>query len=537
MNRDRETESVLGGTPRRGGWRWLEFVGFPVVALAVAVYLHFSMGRVHDLDGLWHLRHAWVYRTYGLLYADFPWLTASVVSQYRSDDWYGFHLLLIPFTLFQDPWLRIRIGGAFLTFCALLLAWWGLRLMRVRGAWLWPWLMLLASPATAGRYSVIRPHVLSNVLALLLVPVFLRGKLWQIALLGFLFTWIHFNVWWMLPLLAAMTVIVLYMTERRPGWGRFLILLAGMTAGWLLRPNPLGAAKLVYVQTFALLQARMAGVPLVGAREMVPMDLSFLQFNFIPLTSVWLAGLGLWLFLYWRRRWTVAEPQRALLWSCLVLSLLFFEMAVALGRRASDQWVLFAVGFLALLTTVAWGRPATHRWLHARAWVLPLVVVLASGLVVGNSVRAVRWSQASTNHVMPDSERLRPACAALEALGRAGTIVFCSHWEFFPELFFWNPTQYYITGIDSVFQYAYSQDLFWKTLHLQDGPGDVTCGQPKCTPENSEDTYTVLRRDFRASYVLVDKGLDRNLWQYLQRDPRFRLRYEDAAFAVYELGG
>ena len=47
-------------------WRRVELIAFPVLALALAAQLYFSVAPVRDPDGLWHLRHAAVCRD-GLL--------------------------------------------------------------------------------------------------------------------------------------------------------------------------------------------------------------------------------------------------------------------------------------------------------------------------------------------------------------------------------------------------------------------------------------------------------------------------------------
>ena len=91
--------------------RWLELIGFPLVALGAAAGLYFPVAKLRDFDGLWHLGHAWIYATRGLGYTAFPWVTCSVVRDYAADDWYGFHLFLVPFSGIADPMLRVRPLG------------------------------------------------------------------------------------------------------------------------------------------------------------------------------------------------------------------------------------------------------------------------------------------------------------------------------------------------------------------------------------------------------------------------------------------
>lgn len=515
--------------------RRLELIGFPLLALALAAALYFPVDRLRDLDGLWHLAHAGVYATRGLGYAEFPWATASVVREYAADDWYGFHLLLIPFTSVADPLLRVRIAGTFLAFAAFLILWGATRLLRIWAAPLWPLLMVLGSTATANRYGMVRPHVLSNALALLLLPVLAYGRPWHAALLAALFSFLHFNVFWLLPLVTGTYGLISYLLTRQFPWQRFAAVVLGETLGWLLRPHPWGAASLVYVQTVTWAQTHLRGVALETPRELQPMPLSFLVSNFTPVLLVWLTALAVWLWLAWRRPAGLAEPRRTLLWTSLTLSLLFFEMTVNLAARACDHWVAFGFAFVGLLLTARMPSPG---WLGCFGRRRSAGSVLASVLVLLGAANAA-WSLHSSNlavaQYMPNPYRLRPACEYLRTHAPPGAVVFSPQWGLFPELFFWNPANYYIGGMDPIFQYVYSPDLFYKVAHLNEGDGSRTCGLPECAPAQSEDTYTVLQRDFHARYLLTSRRWDAPLAGFALRDPRFTLRFADAEFLVFEL--
>ena len=521
--------------------------------LATRLYLRAPV--VYDFDAFTHLGWARIYLVQGLWSHGFPWLPYSVVGQCGADNWYVFHVLLVPFTLAPHPLLQIAAAGTCLTFACLLLLWWALRLLRVRAAWLWPFLMVLAGPGTAGRYTMVRPHVISNALELLIIPFLCWGQLWQIALIGFVAAGVHLNVSWLLPLIASVWLVVNRLTTRRWEWRRLLAVIGGVVAGGVLQPNPLGSARLMWVQTYSVLRAHAQGVFMTTPLDLKPLDLATLRAGFLPVLAVWLVTIGLWLTVGIRRNGPDGDPAdlrsaspfgpslggggrwRTPLWTCLALSVLFLVLSVVAGRRATDQWLIFGLAGAALIVTVLAERPGAREWLRRRGLVRLAIGLAAALLVAGNGYQAESRSEAAGAAVMPFPLRLQAACDYLRGHAPPGVMVFSPHWEYFPELFFWDPNHTYYAGFDPVFTYAFSPDLYWKSLHMRAGDCARTCGQPQCAPGPGEDTYTVLRRDFHAGFLLLSKRDDPNFCNYAAGDRRFSLRYTDREFMVFALNG
>jgi hypothetical protein len=88
---------------------------FALGALIVSALLHFSSDKFADPDGFYHFRHAALYGEGNLFSPAFPWIPFSVIGKYSADIWYGFHVLLIPFTWIGDPELAMRLAGVILT--------------------------------------------------------------------------------------------------------------------------------------------------------------------------------------------------------------------------------------------------------------------------------------------------------------------------------------------------------------------------------------------------------------------------------------
>ena len=106
----REQNAVLESAhaPDRHGS--LHVLGFSLAAVITALILRLSNPTVPDPDTFYHFRHAALYAQKGLSMSAFPWLAYSIVSRFASDIGYGFHVVLIPFTLLSDPVLGLKSG-------------------------------------------------------------------------------------------------------------------------------------------------------------------------------------------------------------------------------------------------------------------------------------------------------------------------------------------------------------------------------------------------------------------------------------------
>src|SRR5262245_55149153 len=149
----------------------LELAALALAALA----LHAPDFTVTDVDGYYHLRHAWVYGTLGPWLHEFPWVECSAIHDQGADLWYGFHVLLIPLTWLSDLVLALRAGAVAVTLASLLAVHAAVR--RLDAAWpiVWTLLFALGSADLSFRLTMLRPHPLSLGLCLWLFALLARA--------------------------------------------------------------------------------------------------------------------------------------------------------------------------------------------------------------------------------------------------------------------------------------------------------------------------------------------------------------------------
>ena len=111
-------------------------------------------------------------------------------------------------------------------------------------------------------------------------------------------------------------------------------------------------------------------------------------------------------------------------------------------------------------------------------------------------------------------------------------IVFNIQWDNFPMLFFWNQSNYYVNGMDPIFEYAYNPELYWEhyfidddKIYVEDNKG-YTCGEIRCTAEKVKEIYDALKQDFKASYLFIEVRRNPKVYDYLVNSPNYQKVFE-----------
>lgn len=395
------------------------FAVFACLALATAAFFHLRSPNVPDPDSFYHYRHADLYRTNGLVMTAFPWIAWSIIRVHAADIWYGFHLLLVPFTAISNELMGIKLAGIALTTLLLVSARSALARMRVGGASFWPFLLLVAGPNVLLHFTMMRPHVLTTALCALLFAFLVTQSAWGSFLTSLALAFFHLSLIWMIPVVAVVVFLARLIVGRagshplsvttvapsrgldsenplrsvgsRPlggrvsiaqaqerarfDWRPLLAAVAGMLLGAILRPNPFGALEIAYVQIIEHTLIRKAGVLLLVGKELFPITGDVVALNFIPFLVLWIgAGVAV-LVLAARGRISPfaregdnavdrddRDQLKIVLFSSAALSLLFFGMMLFIARRSFAPWALFSVIFMAAAMTLCGRRGKESYW-------------------------------------------------------------------------------------------------------------------------------------------------------------------------------
>jgi hypothetical protein len=501
-----------------------------VAGLVVAAAgLHAVSPTTSDPDGFYHIRHAWVYRTQGLFDSGFPWARFSAIRDQASDLWYGFHLLLVPFSVSRNLLDGLLAGGVSVTAAALVVVWASYRRLGLAFPLAW----VLAFAATGDvlfRLTMLRPQPLSLALALLALGLLaaedVRRRAVLLGLVAFAAAFLHLALAWLVPLVAG-AFLVATILERRPArWTDVAGACLGAIAGAALRPNPIGALRLAWIQIGLFMDVKRRALPLPFGAELQPL---VWRVDGGVLLLIPLVGLLALLAVFAVRRWK-GEPAplpSTAAWTSLGLFLLFALLSVRVASRSVELAAAFGAAFAGLAWTELWRNGSARA---RRIAVAGLAVFLLALVPLGFSRYLAR-----VNGARP-LLAYRGAGLWLDSYARPGQVVFHAWWDQFAHLFFWSPRTFYLGGMDPLFQYAHDETLFWKAHGLAgDEHPERMCGQPACGPGMGEETPLVLRRDFGATFVLVQRSLNPRLDGYLAASPAFLRVFDDGTDVLYAL--
>jgi hypothetical protein len=326
--------------------------------------------------------------------------------------------------------------------------------------------------------------------------------------------------------------------DRRPGWTTSTWCVAGLALGWILRPAPFAVARLLFVQIVDLYLCKLHGVKLDWGTELAPAAPHWFFRFYGGMLALYGLGTAYGAFVLLRRRMPSASPDRLYLAAAWLLSAIFLGLAFASARRSCDQWMLFAVLYLAETYTCATRRPvATVAQPQSNSARDARLRIVWPGVATVIAAMLICPSCATGEYLISAgliAGGFEGPCSWLRSNTPANSIVFSPYWTFFAEMFFWDDHNRYIGAMDPIFEYAYNRRLYYEWDWLTTAnPSAYTYSGPVRDQSHRIDTHTALRRDFHAAYVVAIPQLQPFLFRYLQSDHRYKLLYFDGGSGVF----
>ncbi len=493
------------------------------VLILISIYFHLNTEKIADPDSFYHVTHAKIYRENGIARTNFPWVQYSAINQYKADIWYGFHVFLIPFTYFDDPIIGIKFAGIFLTSLVLIIFFFILKGLRVRYSLFWTILLFFSVPDVHWRLLMVRPHILTFIFSILLLYFLARNNRWGILFSALAISFFHLALSWIVVLIVGVVLLSQAVTKSEVKFILAVYAIVGVTIGWLARPNPIGAIKLAYTQVVQLMVEKLNGVPFQFGSELKPgSNWTVLAGEIAPILLIILLGIFFWRSFIKKNyrpatfRHSAEYENVIILTASLILAAIFGLITIFVARRSIDLFVGFGLIFAALSWSL-FGSKIKHSNILLTVF---LVVLTANTLYFASAYK----KQAVSPNAFKESSLW------LKENSNSGDIVFNVHWDNFPSLFFWNQKNYYINGMDPIFEYAFNKQLYWEHYYLDiDGMAiknniGYTCTsiRSECSDDNMVEVYNALKNDFKAKYIFVEPSRNPKLSQYLEFDKRFK---------------
>lgn len=407
------------------------------------------------------------------------------------DVWFGYHVLLAPFTLILPLVLAAKVVGTLVwTSTVFALS----RLLDSLGvAWRHAWVVLAVagSGVVFYRATLMRPFLLSLLLVILAIRYTLEEKPWKLAIVSAIHA-CSYSIFF----LPAMPV-GLYLLAQRSSRSLLLCLACGigMAAGLLVNPFFPENVWFAWAAAYTRLGPDVARLLKVGG-EVLPLSVWWLVAS-IPTLTVWSAGI---LVLGWR--WRAKRPCSGE-WVLLALSL--FCLAVSLrAARMFDYFTPVAVIFAAIVL-----GPYVSRNRERSSFAFGALFLLAAASFIP-SLQAVRSA--------PSVDRYRGVAQYLAK--QPASVVWNTQWQQYPFLYFWNPHSRYLTGMDPTLFYNLDQKRYWEWRKFAD---DDAANAP----------VRKMLQEFGVTHLVVDQRVTPHLSDVLERAGSRKV-FEEQNLLVFE---
>ncbi len=516
-----------------------------LIIVVISFILVFPFSTVVESDNTLHITFADIYRQNGINFSDFKWQTNSIFSVYKSDMWYGFHLLLIPFIVGSNYMFSVQLATFFLSSTFLILFFLFLEKLKVKQSLLWTLLFLFSSSTEIYRIFNLRPHVIILSLCILLTYflVWERNRK-AIFFTSVLFTFVEVSMLW-IPLgflflsFVSNGLVDLYRkVEFRKVFETyfydFLIILSGLILGSFMRPNPVAGLKLFYYQIVYLYYVKLSGVALPWGIELYRLNHNFTP-SFLGVFAILLVTITFYLI---NNKPFISVSNERLMRFSLVGSGFFGLILVFISARGSDLFMLFTFIAAALIFSQCSDIvPASIRDNFWANFLLKTAILL----VFYSSIFTFTFFRYQYGQRI---DLYRNTAVFLENNTPKDSVVGYVFFDELPDLFIWNKHNYYFGHSDPIFQYTYNPKVYTEficSLVKLDKNEDHfneyfynDYDQESCLSREN-DLASILKNDMKVDYFYINSAKQFFWVRYFMRNKNVTLIYSDDYSIVFKL--
>ncbi len=236
--------------------------------------VQFLTPNIVGTDGYFHIKHARMTRDDGII-KDFPWWQQSVFADGYSDEYFLYHLLLIPFT-FLGLGIGAKVSAAFFAAVCGSVFYFVLMKNNIRDAHWWTLIFVFGSESFL--YRMMYPRAIPVAVSFLLLYYhFLKNRnLAGQAAVSFLMVWSYPAPYLLFTLLIPAVIF------RKSSLLSLPATLIGMVSGFVINPYFPANAKVFFTHGFHMMATTIRGTELaIGTEMKAPAVLLFLQDSFM----------------------------------------------------------------------------------------------------------------------------------------------------------------------------------------------------------------------------------------------------------------
>lgn len=483
-----------------------------------------------DPDTFYHLKIVKIMIARQQAIVDFPWLQFTTLKDAFVDHHFLYHVFLIPFILFFDTFIGMKVASVLLSASTITLFYLLLRSVHIRFALIFSMLLLFTS-SFAFRIALAKAPSTGYLFLVGAFFLIMHQKHRLLTLLGFFYVW-SYGGFLLLPVLAfaySLTHLLSHVYTKaklpslkelfsifKPLWAS----LAGIAAGLLIHPSFPQHLKFYWQQIFQIGLINYQGVIGVGG-EWYPAEIQDLLASPLILTSLLIFGLLCFIFTLKKQSYASA--------TALIMTVIFFVFTTK-SQRYIEYYIPWAFIFTALSLHYAGALDQVRTMLlNTKQKIISdtflqgaatMVLIYLAFIIPGVIINEARTTYDQLRGGIPIT-RYEKSGTWLREHCTKGDIIFHNDWDDFPILFYRVARARYIVGLDPTFMYNYDQDLYWKWVN-------ITLGK------TTDNLLEIIQGDFDARFVVVDHN-HKKMNNNIINDGRFKEAYRDDEVIIYRV--
>jgi hypothetical protein len=502
---------------------------FLLLVFAVSCYLQFANPEFPDPDPYFHMKVAELIRQ-GAGYHDFPWMQFTIHKTYYAESVFLPHLVAAGLQNFADPVTVQKLLCALAATAVAAALYFLLKRSAVPHALLWTAWGMFGSYIFLFRLNMGRIFGWSILLLLLIYYVCATRRYWLLFLLSALYV-LTYSAFPLIILMGMVFAATDWLVNRRLNWRVLLAILAGLALGIVLHPSFPNNLAAYYTYLVAIPFGN--GLAFTGAgTEWMPLGINVILLQPTGLLLPLLAFLFSLPVLFWAKNSGNKQKSEELFFAAGTAFIYFLTMLKSV--RFLEYWLPFATFFTALALKYFWDE----RWprLAAQTRTPPTRKLTLWGAAGFASIAVFNIFLVNGMLSAPSLSggTYRGAAEYLRTRAQPGQLVFNTHWEQFPYLFYYNARNYYVVGMDPTFMYIFDKQKYWLWQHLADD-AVATCAKPVCAATDSKTPLAAIKDDFGAAYVLVEEAWNPRLKKALDQSSGLEKVYQDAKTSLFRV--
>ena len=504
-----------------------------VIAVGIIFWqLQFSTSAIccGDYDGYYHVkwsRELWESIKNGSFPPQFPWLPLTTLNPKDYVDHHLlFHIFQIPFVAQADARLGAKIASALFASLAVLSCYWLLLRYRIRYPLVWLIALLACSAPFLFRLNMAKAPPFAIIYLIIAIHLFFQRKYWLLLPLSLIFTWTY-DLFVLLLMATMFWVVTVAITEHSFAWRPLLYVVIGCAAGLVI--NPYFPENLQQLWQHITIKVTASEFNTRVGGEWYPYN----SWEFLGNSAVACIAMLVGYIAF-----EPSERRRAHYPIFFLLLSTALMIMTARWKRIAEYWPPFAIlfagfalkpwleGFRSYLTRLPPEiqeelKPFLDRervpapdaegegdWRDVVRMVAVVTVALVLSIFLFFNLRSVvKEIGQSAPH-----DHYSEGLAWLRTNVPPGQIVFNTDWDDFPRLFYYDPTHYYVSGLDP--SYLFDKDANLSLLYDR-----ITLGR-------EDNSGPLIRERFGARYVFSDNE-HHDFFDHARASGWFDIVYED----------